>query len=116
MHAVQQLEPSPHGLTATDHWVLGTSWPTPAIPYAEKVRVLRQRVALLKAESAASNVSASAPRHRFKSRWRNGRSFTPRRSTGSLEAGYWSNSPGLQTSKNLVLEPFLASWYVIRRG
>jgi len=91
MHAVQQLEPSQHGLTATNHPVLRNLMANPAIACAEEVRVLCQRLALLKADLAATKATASAPRHRLKSTWRNGRSFTPRWSTGSLEAGYWSN-------------------------
>jgi hypothetical protein len=106
MHAVQQLEPSQHGLTATDHPVLRNLMANPAIACAEEVRVLCQRLALPKAELAATKATVSAPRHRLKSTWRNGRSFTPRWSTGSLEAGYWSNSPRSQTSQNLALEPF----------
>jgi hypothetical protein len=57
----QELEPLRHGLTATDHPVLRGLSASPTIAYAEEVLVLRQGVALLEAELAATKAAASAP-------------------------------------------------------
>lgn len=56
----QELDPAQHGLTASDHPVLRGLMADPATAYAEEVRVLRQRVALLEAELAATKVAAGA--------------------------------------------------------
>lgn len=57
----QKLDSPEQGLTASDHPVLQGLMADPATAYAEEVRVLRQRVALLEAELAATRVAVVEP-------------------------------------------------------
>ncbi len=54
----QELDQSPHGLTIDDHPVLRGLVADQAAAYAEEVRALRQRVALLEAELAATKAAS----------------------------------------------------------
>ncbi len=57
----QELDPAQHGLIGNGHPAFREMMADPAVAYAEEVRTLRQRVALLEAELAASKASAVRP-------------------------------------------------------
>ena len=58
----QELEPTQHGLNTTGHPVFREMMADPVVAYAEEVRSLRQRVALLESELAATKATATPVR------------------------------------------------------
>lgn len=57
----EELDSPEQDLTDSDHPVLQGLMADPAVAYAEEVRVLRQRVAMLEAELAATKVAVTEP-------------------------------------------------------